>query len=73
MKRRNDFFVISLCGFLGAALMPGWAWAEAVLAVPQSVARAVNDYSSDPSHLLAWRARLADMIEELASMKVSEQ
>jgi hypothetical protein len=49
------------------------ARAEAVLAVPQSVARAVNDYSSDPSHLLAWRARLADMIEALASMKVSEQ
>ncbi|NLG01894.1 MAG: DUF4091 domain-containing protein, partial [Lentisphaerae bacterium] len=49
------------------------ARAEAVLAVPQSVARAVNDYSSDPSHLLAWRTRLADMIEELASTKVSEQ
>jgi len=49
------------------------ARAEAVLAVPQSVARAVNDYASDPSHLLAWRTRLADMIEELASMKVFEQ
>jgi len=37
--------------------------------MPDSSGRA----SSDPSHLLAWRTRLADMIEELASTKVSEQ
>jgi len=45
------------------------ARAEAVLVVPPSVARAVNDYASDPSHLLAWRTRLADMIEELAAKR----
>jgi len=48
------------------------ARAEAVLVVPPSVARAVNDYASDPSHLLAWRTRLADMIEELAAVKGCE-
>ena len=48
------------------------ARAEAALRVPAEVARAVNDYSSKPEHLLAWRSRMGAVLEELAAAGVLE-
>ncbi len=39
--------------------------AEKLLKIPPAVARAVNDYSADPQHLITYREQVALMIEKL--------